>query len=494
MSGKPCGMSYPNIGVDSPGRVVFLSFPFDAIPTNGAAPNNAVTLLRNIIKFLAPGANGQGVVFLDNTVYTTNDVVTVEVGDSDLAGTGQTQVSFVASLRTNRTTVTLFEMTHPGLFRGSLTLVSSVAATNQLRVQNGDTITAAYFDASANSNVTATASIDTVPPVISQVAATTDYSNAKVTWLTSKPADLSVQYGMQQQQANSVYVSVLVTNHSVTIGGLLANHVYYYQVVSRDQAGNIAVDDNNGNLFTFQTLKAPTPPWSNNLESGAPGWTVVPDPVYGSDVNWTLGTPHNGLQNSAHSGTNAWGSDLNGQSFDFLASSFLYSPVIDLSGVSQATLTFWHCFDFSSGLEDGQLGISTNSSVSPDSIPTLVDYAGQTSDAWEQETVDLTPYVGKTIQVVWYYEGVDIGQQMYGWLVDDVSITGVAAQTGGAIVISKNLGQGSWSLSLLSPIGLVPVQSGVAPSVTLSNVAAGQYVAQFGDVPYYQTPPARRTR
>jgi hypothetical protein len=169
-----------------------------------------------------------------------------------------------------------------------------------------------------------------------------------------------------------------------------------------------------------------------------------------------------------------------------LASSFLYSPVIDLSGVSQATLTFWHSFDFSSGLEDGQLGISTNSSMSPSSIPTLVDYTGQTSDAWKQETVDLTNYVGKTIQVVWYYQGVDIGQQMHGWLVDDVSITGVAA--GGNVSITKNLGQGSWSLSSLSSIGLVPVQSGVVPSVTISNLAAGQYVVQFSDVPYYQTP------
>ena len=62
-------------------------------------------------------------------------------------------------------------------------------------VRNGDTITASYFDSSNNSNVTATATIDTVPPVISQVAATTDYYNAQVTWLTSKPADSAVQYG-----------------------------------------------------------------------------------------------------------------------------------------------------------------------------------------------------------------------------------------------------------------------------------------------------------
>ena len=100
--------------------------------------------------------------------------------------------------------------------------------------------------------------------------------------------------------------------------------------------------------------------------------------------------------------------------------------------------------------------------------------------------MDLTPWVGKTIQVVFYYRGLALGDTIYGWTIDDISITGVAA--GGNISITKNLGQGTWSLSSLSPIGLVPVQSGVTPSVTLSNLAAGQYVVQFGDVPYYQTP------
>jgi hypothetical protein len=71
--------------------------------------------------------------------------------------------------------------------------------------------------------------------------------------------------------------------------------------------------------------------------------------------------------------------------------------------------------------------------------------------------------------------------------LDDISITGVAA--GGNITITKNLGQGTWSLSSLSPIGLVPVQSGITPSVTISNLPAGQYVVQFGDVQYYITPP-----
>jgi hypothetical protein len=482
VSGKPCGMSYPPPGVDSPSRVVFLSFPLDTVPASGTTPNNEVVLLRNILKFLAPGANGVGTIFLDNTVYTVPDQVTVQVGDSDLAGTGQTQATFTTSSSTNRVTVTLNETTHPGLFRGFITLVTTNATANQLAVRNGDTIAVKYFDASNNSNRVATATVDTTVPVISQVAAVVGIGNAVVSWKTSKPADSLVQYGESVLLDRTAYTGLLVTNHAVTISGLLANRIYYYQVTSRDAAGNTAVGDNHGNLYTFTTQKAPQPPWSDNLESGAPGWTIVPDPVYGSDINWTLGTPNNGLETHAHSGTNAWGSDLNGQSFSFLASSFLYSPIIDLSGVSHATLTFWHSFDFSSGLEDGQLGISTNSSLSPSAIPTLVDYAGLTSDTWEQETVDLTPYVGKTVQVVWCYQGVDIGQQIYGWLVDDVSITGVAAQTGGTIVISKNLGQGSFTLT--GPVN----QSGTALSTTISNVPPGLYTVQFSDVAFYQTP------
>ena len=494
VSGKPCGMSYPNNGVDSPGRVVFMSFPFDAVPAHGTSPNNAVVLLRNIINFLAPGVNGAGVVLLENTVYTTNDVVTVEVGDSDLAGTGQATASFVASSRTNRTTVTLYETTHPGLFKGFITLVGGNAAANQLLVRNGDTITATYFDSSNNSNVTATASVDTVPPAISQVAATTDYYNAKVMWLTSKPADSSVQYSESPLPDRASYLSTLVTDHAVTVSGLSANRTYYYQVVSTDQAGNTTVDDNDGNLFVFQTLKAPTPPWFDNLERGSNGWSVVPDPVNGSDINWTLGTPNNDLATSAHSGTSAWGSDLNGDQNFSLASTFLYAPVIDLSGLTSATLTFWDVYDFSRvdptfGIyeEDGGVLISTNSSVPPSlNLPLGVDFAGDVADTWKLETVDLTPWVGKTIQVVFYYQGFAFGDTIYGWTFDDVRITGVAA--GGTINITKNLGQGTWSLFSLSAIGLVPVQTDVTPSATISNLAAGQYVAQFGDVQYYQTP------
>ena len=50
--------------------------------------------------------------------------------------------------------------------------------------------------------------------------------------------------------------------------GLLANRDYYYQVVSRDDAGNTTVDDNHDALYTFSTRRAPRPPWSDDLENG----------------------------------------------------------------------------------------------------------------------------------------------------------------------------------------------------------------------------------
>jgi subtilase family protein/thrombospondin type 3 repeat protein len=480
VSRKPCGMSYPRIGVDSPGRVVFLSFPLDAVPFSGPAPDNEVTLLRNVLNFLVPGANGVGSVFLDNTAYTVPDKVTVEVGDSDLAGSGQTQVIFSTSSSTKTATITLNESSHAGLFRGSIVLVTTNAQANQLAVRNGDTLTAAYFDASNNSNVVATATIDTVAPVISQVDATAGIATAKVAWNTSEPADSLVQYGESILLDRTAYGAELVTNHSVTINGLSANRTYYYQVVSRDQAGNTAEDDNHGALYTFQTRPALRPPWFDDLETGAPGWTVVPDPS-GSDMNWTLGTPNNGLETAAHSGTNAWGSNLHDQSFN-IANSFLYSPIIDLSGFSKVTLAFWDSFDFSSGLEVGQFGVSTNTSQPPASIPTLVNFSGQTSSGWEPESVDLTPFVGQTIQLVWYYQGFPITGSLHGWLVDDIGVTGTAVGRGGNVFISANLSQESFKLS--GPVSL----NGTGTSTILTNAPLGNYSISFGDVTFYQTP------
>ena len=95
------------MGVDSPGRVVFFSFPLDAVPESGPIPDNEVVLLRNALNFLAPGANGAASLTLDSPSYTVPDQVTVQLGDIELAGAGQAVVTFSASSATNIVPVTV---------------------------------------------------------------------------------------------------------------------------------------------------------------------------------------------------------------------------------------------------------------------------------------------------------------------------------------------------------------------------------------------------
>ncbi|MFN7140231.1 MAG: S8 family serine peptidase, partial [Limisphaerales bacterium] len=112
-SGKVVGLRYPRIGQDSNGRVVFLSFPLDAVPLHGAAPNNRVNLLRNIISFLVPGVNGIGTIALDSPAYTIPSLATVEVADSDLAGTSQLTVTIFSDTEPAGQTIVLNETVRP---------------------------------------------------------------------------------------------------------------------------------------------------------------------------------------------------------------------------------------------------------------------------------------------------------------------------------------------------------------------------------------------
>ena len=55
--GDVVGLRWPGIGRQAPGRLVFLSFPLDAVPM-GSGINDRINLMHNILAFLAPGAPG----------------------------------------------------------------------------------------------------------------------------------------------------------------------------------------------------------------------------------------------------------------------------------------------------------------------------------------------------------------------------------------------------------------------------------------------------
>src|SRR5439155_17764338 len=135
-------------------------------------------------------------------------------------------------------------------------------------------------------------------------------------------------------------------SHAVTLTGLQPDRTYYYQVVSRDVAGNTALDDNHGMLYTLRTLKPLAAPWSDNLDSNgaSSNWTTID--AEGSEASWQLGVPNNGWETAAHSPPNAWGSNQNGDPLGY-SESFLISPSVELSCGNVATLRCSYCYDFS---------------------------------------------------------------------------------------------------------------------------------------------------
>lgn len=479
------GMRFPRRGYDTPGRVVFLPFPFDAVPTSGDAPNNRAALLRKVLSFLAPGLGGLGSVRLDRTAYTLPDLITLELADSDLAGQRTASVRCFSSTLTNGMAVTLTESNRRGLFRGSVTVgaVPIKTGPKQLRAQAGDAIWVEYYDASRAELVSDRAVVDVEAPTISIITVTPEYKQATIQWTTSEPTDGLVQFGESTFLGHTAYQESLTTAHELLLPALQPGRTYYYQVVSRDRAGNTAIDNNKGALYTFHTLKPLSSPWSDNLDGpdSATNWSVENRPE--SITAWTIGTPANGLETEAHSPPQAWGSNLNGAPID-VADTSLIGPGLLLTGGTVATLHFWHSYDFSPVSEGdiyelGRLLVSTNES---DHWTLLKEYS-DASAGWQEELVDLTPFLGQVVHLAWVYSLFSLEvHSRPGWLLDDVSIT-VSNIVAGTLQITNDVAQATFTLS--GPIS----RTGQGWITTWTNIPAGEYVVQFNPVPFYQAPP-----
>lgn len=485
-SEKACGVRFPKTGADSTGRVVFVSFPLDAIPTAGDGPNNRSSFLRRVFQFLAPGLDGLGTVALSQKSYRLPDLITIEVGDSDLAGASAATVQMHSSSFSNRVAVTVAPTSKKGLMRGFVSVVpgTNAPAAGQVRANQGDTIVVEYFDVSGQVTVRSTAVVDAVAPAISDLLVEAEYQDATISWRTTEATDSLVQYGESAFLGKTAYLADLELGHSVQLIGLTPDRLYYYKVVSRDAAGNVVEDNNGGQLHTFRTLRPLMPPFVDSMQGGATNWSVF----NGDDTQfwWELGSPQNGkVANTPSGDASAWASNLQGDPADTI-DTFLISPAIDLSGGNVATLRFTHAYDFSEKtafdlLEGGELLIVTNSVSAPATLATYFD----SNDGWEQEEIDLTPYLGSVVFLIWHHQLLAFeSANRPGWALDDVSVV-VSNVPTGTISISNNLAQAR--VSLTGPVsrsmqGFATNHVGLPP---------GTYVASWSAVQFYQTPATR---
>lgn len=477
--GQIVGVRSPKTGVDLPGRVVYLSFPLDAVPLGSGIGNNRVGLLQKILNFLAPEP-GRSTLTLDSDVYSVPGRAIIEVEDLDLRGLGQASVTVSSPLQTNE--VALFETVRAGLFRGNLIFTpTNTGLPGTLLVAPDNPVAVSYFDVSASQTLFATAVIETNAPIISDVFIEPGYLEAIVSWFTSKDSDALVQYSESPDSFPinfTVYDPLPGQYHELFLTGLKPNTTYYLRVSSRDRAGNTTVDDNGGQHYAFTTLQPLSPPWSDNMETNSLLWSVISPEE--SETQWTRGVPGGG--ETAHSPHNCWGSNLGGGPVSLLES-YLISPGVLLGGGNRATLRFWHNYDFLPQSEfEFQLAgifIITNVLTSPQLLRQLPE---DSSFGWEEMEIDLTPYMGQVAYIAFYHFlfSFDAPPRL-GWLVDDVSIT-VGTVTPGIVQITNNLWQAVFALT--GPTG----RAGSGQWTVITNAAPGQYAIEFGDVPYHTTP------
>lgn len=73
-------------------------------------------------------------------------------------------------------------------------------------------------------------------------------SKVLVSWRTDEPADSLVRYGSSVPPTSAKFDPYPSTSHAFTLTGLSAG-THYISVQSRDAAGNVSRDDNNGNYY-----------------------------------------------------------------------------------------------------------------------------------------------------------------------------------------------------------------------------------------------------
>ena len=500
---------FPKTGNDSTsGRVVFCAFALEAVPADLPAPNNRATLLANALRFLTPELVAGSTLAFDQPAYTVPGNVVLEATDSHRAGQGQVTVTIANG--DQRLTLGLAETPRRGVFRGRFTLHPAPAppAPGQLPALNGDTLQATYSD-TANAQTAAEAKVDTVKPVISDVASDPAYNEAIVTWTTDKPADALVRFGESGGDSSfltrSAYNAGTGMDHAVQLQGLLPDKTYYFQVVSRDEAGNMTIDNRTNQYYTVRTLKPLTAPWTDALDDAEPGWAVYDESTSGAalfpgddtgDVGitgsvWQFGSPVNAQGVTAHTGPNVWATNLKGDTVDF-AITDLITPAISLVGGTRASLRFWHYYDFSIAADSGdpfgdlvmeaaQVALSTNNGATWNDL-----YATQQerSADWEEVVLDLSKYAGHVVRFRFNYQLFAFtGGPRMGWLLDDLSVdmTSVPSAT---VEVTNNLAQAAFSLA--GPNGLSVAGQGAD---FLTNTPPGQYIVTWLPVPFYATPP-----
>ncbi|NJN66863.1 MAG: hypothetical protein HC884_09165 [Chloroflexaceae bacterium] len=202
-----------------------------------------------------------------------------------------------------------------------------------------------------------------------------------------------------------------------TDSGLQPDTTYYYMV----RAFQAAEETKNTDYVQVKTGQNPNPvvaPWTDTMENGTNGWSAS-------------GLWHQ-VQDGSHayaiskSPTHSWwyGQDSTGnyQTGQANAGS-LTSPAITIpASMASPRIRFWSWYETETSgttYDHRWLMISVNNGA----FQKLKQLSGDGMKQWNEHTIDLTAYKGKTLRFQFFFDTIDSAGNAYrGWYIDDVKL------------------------------------------------------------------------
>jgi len=183
------------------------------------------------------------------------------------------------------------------------------------------------------------------PPASASPLTITDVSSenvtqttATITWTTDIAANSTVNYGNESPPVLTAGNSDFVTDHVINLTDLSPATLYYYEVISTNEAGNETQLDNNGGLYYTFTTKMLAPTISGVSASNITDTKAT--------ITWTTDQPTDSMV--SYGNTDALGSWVYS---DVLTT----SHVVELSELASATLYY---YEVSSANSEGTVTVS----------------------------------------------------------------------------------------------------------------------------------------
>jgi len=245
-----------------------------------------------------------------------------------------------------------------------------------------------------------------------------------------------------------VYLSVVLGND---VGATSVNYPTGQQLpgtyIINATIQNYGIYDQNNFVVNCSIYEAGAQ-LTEDFEASNGGYTHDQGPGVGTIDDWEWGTPTSG-PNSAHSGSNVWATNLDGDHSNG-ADSVLDSVTYDLNLFApQPQLKYWQWYDHTT-YDCGNVKISTDGGATwniiyPDGgytgtatsgnqgIPGEPAFTDNSHMYWHQVTFDLTAYEGETVKIRWHFGSTTVTTHP-GWYIDDVELSSALIRGPGDIV------------------------------------------------------------